>query len=196
MAKLWTRAFLVGLLMGAPPVFATTSTANIDSSVGLQPVLTLSCSPIKFGVWKTPIRDNGQIEQIILGLASDAARSDLGLSALSSLPGHAPMRGFCSYSGSALANGSTVRIAAITHMANGFSVISLVSDSASPYGLPPPGTLAIPVQATLMLPATAAVNNGTATFYLGGYLVIPPIHDSTKFGAYKTYEPFTVQVTE
>ena len=58
---------------GSSSVFAATTTANIDATAGLQPVLSVTCTPVKFGVWRIPTRSSGGTTTITLSTISDTA---------------------------------------------------------------------------------------------------------------------------
>lgn len=167
---------------GAAPVFAATASADMDVTAGLAPVMVMTCTPLKFGVWRVPVRNTGNATVVELSLTSDTPTVNGNTTgvALSTTAGWGAARGQCTMSGSAAADATQTAISA-TNMAQ-----PLFPDNNSAY----PGLAAPLTDVSLtydLIPATTStITNGGTTFYVGGQLNIPETIISANYGAYKT----------
>lgn len=179
---------------GASPVFALTTTADINATVGLQPVLLLTCTPVKFGVWKIPARSGGGTTSVTLTTGSDTAVASGNTSggvALSATAGYTSARGVCSLIGSSAPDATLMTISLSASSA------SLGSDGASAYvGLAAPATAVTGLSTVLTAPTNSAITTGSAVFYVGGVLTIPDTIVAGNYGAYKTGTPVTITVND
>lgn len=179
---------------GSSQVFALTTTADIDATVGLQSVLTLTCTPVKFGVWKVPARSTGGDTIIDLGTGSDTATpigNMAGGVAISGTSGYSSARGQCTMTGSSAADATAMTISIPT------TPTTLVSDSASAYsGLAAPTTAVSGLSVVLSAAPSSSITSGGTAFYVAGTLTIPETIVAANYGAYKTGTPIVVTVDD
>lgn len=179
---------------GASPVFAAVTTADIDATAGLQPVLQLSCTPVKFGVWRVPVRSGGAPTTLTLTQVSDTATATgntAGGVAMSLTAGYSSARGRCTLSGSTAPDATAMTISMTS------SATAMGSDSASVYtGLLAPAAAVVGMSTILTAPTTSSVTTGATTFYVGGTLSIPATIVATNYGAYKTTAPVAITVDD
>ena len=179
---------------GSSSIFAATTTANIDATAGLQPVLSMTCTPVKFGVWRIPTRTSGGTTLITLPNTSDTATSSgntAGGVAMSSTAAFQSARGVCTMVGSTAPDATAMTIAMTT------SATSMASDGASVYtGLGAPTTAVTGLSTILNSPSTSAIISSGTTFHVGGILTIPQTIVSANYGAYKTSTPVVITVDD
>lgn len=168
---------------GSAPVFAVTASADIDVTAGIAPVLSMTCTPVKFGVWRVPVRNSGSATAIELSLISDTptvSGNTAGGVALSTTAGWGAARGQCTVTGSAAADSTLLNITAAN------STGTLGADSSSAYtGLSAPATPIAALGYALAAATTAPLTSGGTTFYVGGSLSIPQNVTTANYGAYK-----------
>ena len=179
---------------GSSSVFAATTAANIDATAGLQPVLSMTCTPVKFGVWRVPVRSTGGTTTITLSTTSDTAApsgNTNGGVAMSAAAAFLSARGLCTVVGSTAADATAMTITLTA------SATSMGSDGASVYtGLGAPTTAATGMSTILSAPSTSAITNSGTTFYVGGTLTIPQTIVAGNYGAYKTTTPVVITVDD
>jgi hypothetical protein len=179
---------------GSSSVFALTTTADIDATAGLQSVLSMTCTPVRFGVWKVPVRSGGTTTAIEVGTASDtafASGNTTGGVAMSATAGYGSARGVCTVTGSSAPDATAMTISIPTATTN------LASDSASLFtGLLAPTTAVTGMTAVLTANLTSSITSGGTTFFVGGTLTIPAIIVAANYGAYKTGSPIVITVDD
>lgn len=179
-------ALLAGSLISTGAM-AETVTSTIDATAGLQPALELTCTPVKFGVWRVPVRSGSVTTEITLTTTTDSptVAGEQNRVAQSFTAGWEPTRGKCTLSGTPAATDALVDVT-MTDFTN--MPLGGAADSLSKYvGLNAPGTALTLMKASLVTVATATVTStGTATFYIGGTLTIPAVIVKANYGGYKT----------
>ena len=161
---------------------AASTTTTIDAYAGLVPVLTVVCAPVKFGVWKVPVRSTGGVTIVSLLRSSDTATASNNTTdvAMSTTAAYLSARGKCDVSGSSATDGTFLLIG-VPSTSN-----TMMSDTAA-FILAPPATAISAMTYTLNGPGlnTIAVTGGAATFYIGGILRIPETIVVANYGGYK-----------
>ncbi|RYX96150.1 MAG: hypothetical protein EOO28_08940 [Comamonadaceae bacterium] len=179
-------------MVATSQVFAVTASADLDVTAGLSPTVTLSCTPLKFGVWRVAPRAAGIGETIIdMPYYSDTPRfvSGPGGAALAKAGIWAPGRGVCTFTGSRAPDDTELDL----FISNAFG--DMGPDNSSPYsGLDAPITAA--GMHYELSPDTRPLTNGSTTIHIFGTLFIPEEVTMANYGAYKNIDPVTLTVED
>lgn len=176
-------ASAVTVVIGLNQAQADTSSSTIDTYAGIAPVLTFSCTPVKFGVLRVPVRTSGGgVTTITLGLVNDIGTlggNQTGV-AFAGNTNYYAARGVCTLTGSSAAD------AVLTTINNTPGSLAMASDSASVFaGLAAPQTAVTGMTFALDVPGSSTITSGGSVFYVGGTLTIPAAIVAANYGAYK-----------
>ena len=160
----------------SPAAFAVTRSADIEASVGIEPLLTIFCTPIDFGVWNVVV---GEMFSVDLDPNSVAPVLRPGSHAT---PSSSPNFGACTVTGSSEPDGTWINL----RVSGGYPIVG----DASVY----------PGMGAGQFPASVALSIGASSGVLSGGRVYMTIGGSADFGritrqsmgAYKTSVPFTL----
>lgn len=175
---------------------AETSSDEIQVYAGLEPVLSLTCTDVNFGVYQVSRGNRGITgnTQVNMGFQTDAFTGSIitGVSftnagqdqiALSEKPQYAdPSVGVC------IVSGSKVRNQLIDVSSAPSGVFTFIGDAANPFapGLSIASQNLAGFQGVLSVPSTVQIDNkGEGEFRVTGSLLIPNNLAADNYGAYK-----------
>lgn len=170
------------------------SATTIDAEIGLSPVLSLSCTPIHFGNWRIPERDNSRGKTTVTLQRTDKTvavlAGDTNQVARASRFG-VPTAGECKVTGSTVIGGNiSVNISSNTE-------ISVMANGASHGGKAPAQLLAMKIDLALQSDSVVIDDSGSSsTFYIIGTLTIPAQVRQTNYGGYQTVSKATISITD
>ena len=193
-----TAAFLVAsALMALPSQAQTTSPLNafVDATVGLQPLYSLDCHGVDFGLWYVPLRSSGGATFITLtvdannatGATTGTATGNTTLVSLESR--YPPKAGTCYITGS-----STLSISLRPSISQN---VAMEMGGLNLYGKASPTVQAV-VVADLALAdnARVLVSAGAGSFRVVGTLTIPETIVAGNHGGYQTKGEGMITVTD
>lgn len=200
--KLTTLATIVAAGF-ATNAAAETASDTIEVYAGLAPVLELTCSDVKFGVWRVPTRTEGGVTTITLSDDNTTAvATNTTNVALSSAEIAQPAAGSCAFTGSAVATGETamgVSMAATeaTTGAGTLTAGTLIAAANNVYADINGASAGAALEFTLNFPTTTAVDsNGAGSFKIAGVLTIPETIVADNYGGYKQNGTITVTIDD
>ncbi len=179
----------IAVVGGSAPTWAATASADIEAIAGIQPLVSLECTPINFGVWRVPVRASGGITSVLVPpvLGSTATLSgNVASVAASAKAGHAATPGVCTFTGSSAPDGTTLALTTQLGMAD------MAGDASAYVGVAAPSGLIFNMTAQLTTPTGIVTTGGSSTFYVGGTLEIPSVVAATNYGGYKSADPFSI----
>ena len=194
-ASLAVAALPLGLFVGHAA--AETASDTVDVYAGLAPVLELACSDVNFGVWRVPTGARGAVNTIALLAGSQTEVGGTGSGAIALSANYlAPQAGYCSVSGSTVADNAT-GVASI-----GLATGTMISSGAAAGGNIFAAALAGPDAVAAMSYTLAisvlepVITSGQASFNVTGVLTIPAELVSDNYGAYKGSVSHTVSFAD
>ena len=164
----------------------STITASVNARAGLSPVLSVTCTPVNFGVWRVPARSTGGTTEITLTVSANTAAgvttgtatgntTNVALDSNYSVPDAAT----CSVLGSRPVS-STVPTA-ITGNTNLSFIASNHESLATPSAL-----AALSANLTLAGTGVLVDASGNGAFRVVGVLTIPQTIVAANYGGYQT----------
>ena len=174
---------------GSSPTWAASASADIEAIAGIQPLVSLDCTPINFGVWRVPVRASGGVTTVTLAATSGATAALSGNTtsvSASTKSGHAATPGVCTFTGSAAPDGTAVALTTQTGAAD------MTGDGTAYIGIAAPASAVLSMGATLTTPTGVTTTAGASTFYVGGVLEIPSVITAANYGGYKADAPFAI----
>ena len=191
-------AFLIATVLVALPAQAqTTSPLNafVDATAGLQPLYSLDCHGVDFGLWYVPLRSSGGVTFITLtvdannatGATTGTATGNTTLVGLESR--YPPKAGTCYITGS-----STLSISLRPSISQN---VAMEMGGLNLYGKASPTVQAV-VVADLALAdnARVLVSAGAGSFRVVGTLTIPETIVAGNHGGYQTKGEGMITVTD
>lgn len=197
MIKLLSASVVVAMTLSSMPAQAQqVVTTSVNARAGLAPLVTVSCDPVNFGVWRIPPRSTGGVTEIGLTVAANNAAAATTATAIGNAVNvalasgySAPSAGTCRISGATTVS-STIRTAISGNTSLTMGGVAILSLNA-------PATAAALV-ANVGLGGTGAVidASGSGSFRIEGTLTIPETVVAANFGGYQTNAAATVSVTD
>lgn len=180
---------LLGLSLWAttPPLDAAAETAideSVNATVGIHPMVSLECTSVNFGVWRSPPRNSGGATRIMLDVdypdSEPRIFMNTHMARASDHSSWAPAFGICTLTQSRAPDHSSATITIsndrwlkITPDGDTFQNIA---NGRSGYG----------ILVDVYVPSMVTIINGSATFRVGGGMTIPQRIEEGDYGGYRT----------
>jgi len=183
------QALLAGLLLAVAllPGLAMAESAinpSVDATVGIHPMLTLTCSPVNLGVWRVPPRTTGGTTRIMLDIDHPELGTQVYLNTkVAKAQAYADWDadfGTCTLTQSRALDQSsaTIKIANNRLLKVDPADLSFTNINR--------GRSGSSIRVDVYVPTLVKIMNGTATFKVGGGLTIPQKIEFVDHGAYRT----------
>ena len=186
---------LVGLCCPAPLGWAESGTdRDVNATVGIHPMIELTCTPVNLGVWRVPPRETGGQTRIMLDIDYPELGPKISLNTqVAQASAHAdwePQFGTCTLTQSRALDESS---AVVTISGN--RLLAVTPDGEAYTGVEP-GRSGYGIRVDVYAPTLVKIQNGTATFKVGGGMTIPQRVRETDYGGYRTVSQAVISVDD
>lgn len=181
-----TLVLLAGTALFSPSHAAEVEWSHLHAQAGVQGMLRLSCTPVNLGVWRVPVRDSGGSTTIMLGVDDPEGGFKLfgqtaGVALATQGPEWAGAFGVCTVSGSRALNGTTAKVSISENR-----FMRVTGDGVTFSGLSAPQSVNAAIRIDIFTVTAVTIQDGGATFLVGGGLTIPQRIRAEHYGGYRT----------
>ena len=202
--KLAVALISTGLMAVSSSSFAVTATTNLEARAGLIGALSISCTPLNFGVFSVDTSTTrASADTVAITNAADTrawttgggSAANTGIAFVNGASNGNVGRAVCDVAGST-APAATVLTVTFSPVSRQVNLSAATSGVV--YGLKAPNTGIANLQVTFNQPTGSVVVNaaGAATFQLGGTLSIPAAVSTDNLGGYRNTSGLTITVDD
>jgi len=183
------RRVLISALLEAFTVigqeaFAETGVDSVDVTAGIHPLMTLSCTPVNLGVWRTPPRSSGGTTRIMLDIDYPQVGAKIFFNKkIAKALGYADWAsdfGVCTITSSRAIKLTSAKVK-ITD--NRLLRVVPVADRHTNVKA---GRSNFGIRVDVYAPTLVAIRDGEGTFLVGGGMTIPEKIETGDYGGYVT----------
>jgi hypothetical protein len=164
--------------------FCETGASSVDVTAGIAPMMTLTCTPVNLGVWRTPPRKSGGTTRIMLDidypLIGTKVSQNTAIARASAYADWTPDFGVCTVENSRAVKLTSARVKIIN---NRLLKVVPVADRHTKVKAGRPG---FGIRIDVYAPTLVNIDNGSGSFLIGGGMTIPEKIEATDYGGYLT----------
>lgn len=182
--KIITAVALGILVIHQGVAIAETGADTVDATAGLQSVMTLTCTPVNLGVWRTPPRTTGGVTEVVLDIdkPKDGYKVLFNTKIARALgyQDWAPDHGVCTITDSRALKRTSAKVNIIN---NRYLSVVPVSDRHTNVKA---GRSKFGIRVDVQAPRLVPIMDGSASFLIGGAMTIPEKIETGDYGGYVT----------
>jgi hypothetical protein len=181
---IYLLALAVMVAMSYREASGATGADSVDAMVGIHPMMTLTCTPVNLGVWRSPPRNSGGTTRIMLDIDYPKIGTKIFQNTKMALANaHAdwtPDFGVCTVSNSRAIKLTSARIKIIN---NRLLKVVPVADRHTNVKA---GRTNFGIRVDVYAPTLVNIVDGSGSFLIGGGMTIPEKIEATDYGGYLT----------